>query len=710
MKLSKVSKKYPALKKVIERVEEVENIKDLYPPQADAINAGVLDGKNLVLSIPTASGKTLVSEFAMLNEVLHGSKAIYLVPLRALASEKYQDLTEKYSQFAKIGMSTGEYDSPGKSLAEHDILILTVEKLDSLMRHSPPWLSDVGLVVLDEVHLLDSPNRGPTLEIVITQLKQLKGVQFLALSATIENGDELSDWLDAELVESEFRPIRLSKGVYLDGEVTFKEKDDLKISHSQEPSVELALDIVKKEAQSLIFVNTRRGAESEAEKNATKLYQLLSTKEKKELQRLSEQILDVLDRPTKQCIRLANCVRKGAAFHHAGLHARQRKIIEENFKQNLLKVISATPTLAAGVNLPSKRVVIREYKRYGTFGMTPIPILEIHQMFGRAGRPKYDTEGEAILIAKTLPEFEQLWDHYIEGRPEPISSKLGVEPVLRMHILGMLAQTPLTKESLLDFFSQTFYAYQYSNLEGIETMVDKILDQLFDWKFINYSAKNRFDCTPLGRRVAQLYLDPLTAHDLLELLKKKVPDDMILLTILSDTAEMRPLATVRRSEELEIYEQFGKYDLKEEQLRAFKNAMVFFEWMNEVTDDKLFDKYSIAPGTLRTKLDIADWLLYATAELSRLTKRDKIIPKTEALRKRLKYGVKMELLPLVRIRNIGRVRARKLFSHGYKNIEDIKAANPKKIADLIGSKIAEKIFTNLDIKFEKEKEGLEKYL
>lgn len=403
-------------------------------------------------------------------------------------------------------------------------------------------------------------------------------------------------------------------------------------------------------------------------------------------------------------------MRKGTAFHHAGLHRKQRTIIEENFKQNLIKIISATPTLAAGVNLPSKRVVIREYKRFSTFGMTPIPILEIHQMFGRAGRPKYDTEGEAILIAKTLPEFEQLWDHYIEGRPEPISSKLGVEPILRMHILGMLAQTPLTKENILDFFSQTFYAYQYSNTEGIETMIDKILDQLFEWKFIDYNKKDRFDCTLLGRRIAQLYLDPLTAHDILELMKEKVPDDMILLTILSDTAEMRPLTTVRRSEEVVIYEEFQKHNLKDEQIRAFKNALIFFEWMSEVTDDKLFDKYNMAPGTMRTKLDIADWLLYATAELSRLTKRDKIIPKTEMLRKRLKYGVKTELLPLVRIRNIGRVRARKLFNHGYKNVDDLKQANPKKIADLIGSKTAEKIFSNLDIKFEKEKEGLEKYL
>jgi helicase len=612
-----------------------------------------------------------------------------------LATEKYEEYNELFKDFpVKIAISTGDYDSKESKLRDFDLILITSEKLDSVLRHSPEWINEIGLLVIDEIHLLDSPRRGPTLEVITSQLKDKCTI--LALSATIENSDELAKWLNADLIDSDFRPVKLSQGVYLKGEVSFKDKDELKLVPNNEPPIVLARNTVKNKGQSLIFVNTRRGAESEAERNSLEIYKLLNTKEKKFLSKLANQVLHVLDSPTKQCKRLSDCIRKGTAFHHAGLHGKQRKLIEENFKQNLVKVICATPTLAWGVNLPSKRVIIRDYKRYGSLGMEPIPILEIHQMFGRAGRPKYDTEGEAILIAKSLPELENLWDHYIEGTPEPITSKLGVEPILRMHTIGLVAQNPVTKEQLLEFFERTFYAYQYGNLEGIEKMLNSILDQLFEWKFIDYDAKHKFKCTQLGMKIAQLYIDPLTAYNLIELMDKKIPDDLVLLTILSDTAEMRPLASVRRSEEIEIYENFAKHDLEDEQIRAFKNAYLFFEWMNEITDDKIYDKYNIPPGTLRTKLEIADWLLYSCSEIARILQRVKIIPKTNVLRKRLKYGVKMELLPLVRVRNIGRVRARNLFKAGIKNIKDIKKAKPEKLEKLIGKKITGKVLGQLE--------------
>jgi len=697
MKLSEVSDKYPALKEVVQRLQEVDGVEELYPPQADALETGFLEGKNLVLSIPTASGKTLIAELALMNEALRGRKAIYLTPLRALASEKYEDLMEKYGKLVKIGISTGEFDSTGKELAEHDVLILTNEKMDSLMRHKPDWLKQIGLVVIDEIHLINDRGRGPTLEIVTTKLMK-ENVQFIALSATIENSDEIAKWLDAELVESDFRPVKLSRGVYLDNSVTFKEKDDIKFDAPPgvDPLALLTTDIIQNKAQSLVFVNTRRSAEKEAESNGNEIYALLDTENKKELENLAESVENVLESPTKQCKRLAKCVRHGTAFHHAGLHAKQRTLVEKNFKQNVLKLICATPTLAAGVNLPSKRVVVRDYRRYGTFGMEPIPILEIHQMFGRAGRPKYDTEGEAILIARSVEEFDQLWDHYIDGRPEPISSKLGVEPVLRMHSLGLIAEQEMTKPQLFEFFGKTFYALQYADMDSVEVIIEKVLDQLFDWGFIDHE-NNRFKCTKLGERVAQLYLDPLTAFEFLQMLEKNPKDEMVILTILSDAAEMRPLSGVRRSEEAIIYDEFEKYDLVDEQLRAFKNAFIFFEWMQERTDNYIFDTFGMPPGSFRTKLAVADWLLYACGEISRLTGRDKMLDKLRILRKRLKYGVKMELLPLIRIRNIGRARARKLFSNGVKSVEGIKNTRPEVLARILGKGVAGKIMKQLDM-------------
>jgi helicase len=697
MKLGEVSTKYPVLADVVQRIKDVDSVDELYPPQAKAIETGFLDGKNLVLSIPTASGKTLVAELALMSEALKGKKAIYLTPLRALASEKFEEMKEKYRKLAKIAISTGEYDSSGKELADYDIMILTNEKMDSLMRHKPEWLEKIGVVVIDEVHLLNDKGRGPTLEIVTTKLKKL-GVQFIALSATIENSDEIAKWLDAELVESEFRPVQLARGVFLDNSVAFKEKDDLKLDAPPGacPLAVLTTDIIQKKAQSLIFVNTRRSAEKEAEENGKEISALFDAEAKKKLEEIADQIENVLDSPTKQCKRLGKCVRTGTAFHHAGLHAKQRSLVENNFKQNVLKLICATPTLAAGVNLPSKRVVIRDYKRYGNFGMEPIPILEIHQMFGRAGRPKYDTEGEAILVSKSVEEFDQLWDHYIDGRPEPISSKLGVEPILRMHTLGLIAEQERDKKQLFDFFGKTFYALQYEDMASLEIMIDNILDQLFKWGFMDHE-NNRLKCTKLGLRVAQLYLDPMTAFDFLQMLERNPSDEMVILTILSDSAEMRPLGSVRRSEEALIFEEFEKYDLGDEQLRAFKNAFIFFEWMQEKTDDFIFDTFGMPPGSFRTKLSVADWLLYACGEISRLSERDKMLDKLRMLRKRLKYGVKRELLPLIRVRNIGRARARNLFGVGIKSIEDIKNSSADVLSKVLGKKTALKIMEQLDM-------------
>jgi helicase len=369
-------------------------------------------------------------------------------------------------------------------------------------------------------------------------------------------------------------------------------------------------------------------------------------------------------------------------------------LVEKNFKQNIIKLICATPTLAAGVNLPSKRVVVRDYKRYGTFGMEPIPIHEIHQMFGRAGRPKYDTGGEAILISKNEEEFDQLWEHYIEGRPEPVSSKLGIEPVMRTHVLGLISEQERTKEQMFEFFADTFYAQQYEDMDAFEAMIEKILDKLFEWDFIDHE-NNRLKCTKLGERVAQLYLDPLTAFDFIKMLDRNPKDEMVLLTILSDAAEMRPLAGVKKSEEFVIYEEFEKHDVDEDQIRAFKNAWIFNEWMQEKGDDFIFDTFGMPPGTFRIKLNVADWLLYACGEIARLTKREKILDRLKMLRKRLKYGVKMELLPLIRIRNVGRVRARRLFDAGFKNVEDIKKGRPEFLVTLLGKKVAGKVMEQL---------------
>jgi len=200
-----------------------KEITQLRPAQEKSIKKGLLDGKNLLVCTPTASGKTLIAELAALKSIIEGKgKAVYIVPLKALASEKYKDFKRRYGKIAKIALSIGDIDNSDPYLAEYDLIIVTAEKMDSLLRHHAPWVSSIKTVIADEIHLLNDPERGPTLEILITILKQLlKDVQIIGLSATIGNAEELAEWLDADLIVDEWRPVKLHKGIYYDGKIEF---------------------------------------------------------------------------------------------------------------------------------------------------------------------------------------------------------------------------------------------------------------------------------------------------------------------------------------------------------------------------------------------------------------------------------------------------------------------------------------------------------
>jgi len=219
MTLDKIKSRIPEqLYSILKRA----GIDKLRPCQRKALKNGLLDGKNLLVCTPTASGKTLVAEIAALTSILRNKKkVIYIVPLKALAQEKFKDFKRLYGGVAKIALSIGDMDSTDPYLSKYDIIITVSEKLDSLIRHSAPWLSQVACVIIDEIHLLDSPNRGPTLEILITMLRRMLNLQLIGLSATIGNPKELASWLDANLVIDSWRPVKLHKGIMLESKLEF---------------------------------------------------------------------------------------------------------------------------------------------------------------------------------------------------------------------------------------------------------------------------------------------------------------------------------------------------------------------------------------------------------------------------------------------------------------------------------------------------------
>ncbi|HLD78140.1 MAG TPA: DEAD/DEAH box helicase, partial [archaeon] len=444
---------HPTILKVLERT----GYPQLNPAQAAAARSGLLEGKSVVVSAPTASGKTLIAELAALEAIKRRRKVVYLVPLRALASEKYDEFKARYEPLGiRIGMSSGDYDSSDAWLGSMDWVIATSEKMDSLLRHNVPWAQDIGLVVADELHMLNDPDRGPTLEVVLTRLRQIAAPAILGLSATISNAAELAAWLDAELVVSDYRPVPLFYGVAFEREATFRaagaknEKGTAaKGAKSKNFTLELAslnhLDeltkhVLKLRKQQLVFVSSRKGAQATAEQLRATVHLSLSTEERAALAALAERARTALEHPTEQCRRLSACIEGGTAFHHAGLAPAQRKLIEAAFRAGSIKAVCATPTLAAGLNLPSYLTIVRDLKRFRAFqGMDYLPVLEIQQMLGRAGRPQYDEQGLGVLLAKSEAEARYAWDNYVTGEPEQIFSKLGVEPVLRTHVLGLVA-------------------------------------------------------------------------------------------------------------------------------------------------------------------------------------------------------------------------------------------------------------------------------
>ncbi|MEE8358151.1 MAG: DEAD/DEAH box helicase, partial [Candidatus Hydrothermarchaeales archaeon] len=300
-----------------------EGLKKLYPPQEEALLQGLLELKSsYIIAVPTASGKTLTAELLMTKSILdENGKCLYIVPLRALASEKYQEFMKYQTLGIKVGITTGEYDSSDSRLAGSDIIITTSEKADALLRHKSDWLDSLSVVVADEIHLINDAKRGPTLEVTLARLRHLNpDLIILGLSATIQNADEIADWLDADVITSDWRPVTLVEGVYYDREILFNNSKIVDVEAiTKDAPINLAAEVVKNGGQSLVFVNTRRSAESYAEKASKVIKRFLSRDEKEALAELSKSVLNVLPEPTRICRRLSTCITGGTAFHHAGL-------------------------------------------------------------------------------------------------------------------------------------------------------------------------------------------------------------------------------------------------------------------------------------------------------------------------------------------------------------------------------------------------------
>ena len=624
----------------------VSGIEELYPPQAAAVEAGVTRGENVVAAIPTASGKTLIAELAMLTA---DGPALYIVPLRALAREKYESFADLPG--VSVGISTGDFDSPAEELGEEDVVVATAAKVDSAIRNGASWVAELACVVVDEVHLLGRPRRGPTLEITLATLqRRAPGVQIVALSATVDNPGAIAAWLDAELVESTWRPVSLRTGVYDDdGGVAFDDGSTLAVDvpppgpnddRDTEVTAALVADAVDDGGQCLAFVRSRREAESLAarlaEEPALRERYGEGANDDPPGPRLAAAVRDRGGTETGR--RLATAVGAGVGFHHAGLASDHRALVESAYRDRDLGVICATPTLAAGVNVPARRVVVRDLERYTGEEMTPLPALEVHQMCGRAGRPHLDPYGEAVLVAAE-GDADAARERYVDAGPEAVESQLTEREALRTHVLSVVAAGFAdSKRGVLDLLDATFFAFQSPEVD-LSGLVDAVAAELSGMGLLTVGGAADDDAgagalasTDLGATVSRQYVRPETGARLVAAIRaiESMPaSDVTPLTALGAvcaTPDARGTYLGNR-ERAAIYRYATRHatefttapdeaDDFESWLCAVKLARILLEWTEGADPEALVDQYRIGPGDLESHVERTAWLLGAADALA----------------------------------------------------------------------------------------------
>jgi helicase len=656
------------LDRTVEHLFCTSAIAELYPPQEAAVNAGLLATRqNFVIATPTASGKTLLAELAMLQSILTESgKCLYVVPLNALAYEKYQSFRLKYGSVIQVGISTGDYESSSRYLERYDIIVLTLEKLDSLTRLRPAWLRKLSVVVVDEVHVIGEEKRGPRLEGAMARFMSLNpGARIIALSATIANAAEFGEWLDARVIQSEWRPVPLKEEIFL-------ARDDPEI-------IDRVMEEVKSGSQLLVFVNTKRGAASFARKLAMQL-RLTGG----ELEQLAEKVdLGVDD--------LAEMVRCGVAYHTSWLHPEQRRAIEDSFRNRVLKVICCTPTLAMGVSLPAKVVVIRNYQFFSLGrGTEPMPAFWVKQVFGRAGRPEHDAYGTGIIVARNEEAYEEIQSLYFESGLERIGSQFSGETMTEQ-ILATIVGGAQRTDQILKFLNSTFYAHQHRDeMELLEVELDTILAELVRQGFVELDGE-RIRPTPFGTLASRLYLSINSALELrdgtralgeLERDQRATITEFDLLLLLGNCEEVNPI-TVKNameialtlSENIEWMYRCG---------HAVSSAIVAQAWIEELTYADLKARFGAYPGEIHNAIYNYGWIAYAASRIAEFLREDSMAGRLRTVHDRIQHGVKSELLGLVAIKGVGRVIARGLYTAGLRTPRAVAEAETAELARVHG--------------------------
>ncbi|WP_136600514.1 DEAD/DEAH box helicase [Salinigranum halophilum] len=658
--------------------------------QREALPAIMERDENVVAAAPTASGKTALAELAICKTLRDGGTALFVAPLRALTNEKEAE----WERFEDLGYSvyvvTGERDLNPRRAERADILVMTPEKTDSATRkHESPryqFITDVSCVVIDEVHLLDSDSRGGVLEVTVARLRRLCDPRVVALSATMRNVADVAEWLDAAPettfeFDDDYRPVKLHAGVktYSHGENSFADK-----YRRLYRAFDLAEPHIRDAGQALVFVSSRQDTVQAAAKARDEFAERdvpMGARGDYDFHNEAKEL-------TNDSLRKS--VVDGVGFHHAGLGKEDRDRVEQWFREGKVQLLFSTSTLAWGVNLPARCVVIRDTKYHDPLeGDVDISPLDVMQMLGRAGRPGYDDVGYGWVVCdhSDADRYRRL---IREGKD--IESHLAEE--LDSHLNAEIAMGTIDDlDDVLSWLETTFYYVRAQSrpaeygFDGLRERVRETLESLVERGFVEMSEL-RVEPTSLGRLASKYYLDLATAQRFYELSQRDYIDADAVLDCVSAASEFDSVSC-RAAETDAVDSVLTGVDTSLDGGNRKVLAICRASMTGSTPADLRSDAWVIRQNALRLLAALREFLdTFSGPRAANLARR---------IEARVDHGVSRDAVGLTAVDGIGSRRASRLATAGLRTPADLVAAGVTELtrADL-SEGVAERVVTSAE--------------
>jgi helicase len=694
---------------------------ELLPVQERAVKEfGLFSDGNLIVFSPTSSGKTFVGEMAAVKAARENTKVFYLVPQKALAEEKFQEFRARYGKAGiKVVVSSRDHREFDEEIERRDfqIAVVVFEKMQALLVSKPQLMEAVGLVVVDELQLITDATRGPTLELLLTKLRIADSKpRILGLSAVLGRAQVLAEWLGARLLVDTRRPVELRKGVLCRGKFTYHEHNSGKrgteefIECPSEKRHELVLsaaeELARRGEQVLVFLPDRVAT--------VQFAQLLADRVRlPALEAAIEELREQEETHARET--LLQVLESSIAFHNADLSPEERAVVERHFRAGGIRVLFSTSTLAMGLNLPVKNVILdgkrwQFLRRYGRWSLEDVTKSEYENMSGRAGRLAFTNDfGRSILVTYSPFEAEVWLKHYVGSDFEDIVPTLKDAP-LENHVVNLLASgLAQSRAELLDlllssFTGNVFWAQKMSRDE-FHAELDRALELCVDGGLCRAEADGALRITELGRACATKGIGVDTAIALAEWARQArsaALSEIEVLTVVSLSpagsdvyvsmnkeerfhSDYRAEA-LRRANEAGVADRpvFARFaedqtSLEYDTAKALKKALFLSEWIDEVRTKDIEKRYRVWAGALRRVGEEYAWLVEALAAVAQACGwPEPRCREIDGLSDRLVHGVREDALPIarLRVRGLGRALLRRLVTAGLTDEATLRAAGP----------------------------------